>query len=225
MKKSLNFIILFLVALAICNLTHAITVIKSEFIDCSGEEDTSDGKNQIFFDCKTINQELSNCTCVKDDYIDCSNKNFFSIPSNLTKMPDSITRLFFSKNQISSLDKITLSPTAAITAIDLRKNKISTINSDNFFSDQLSKSLDYLNMCGNLNMNDFNKIRVEFPKLSWLELNHIVESYKIQDKFFSHEKFPSLTFLSLNDVSLKFDKTPFNRYDLILIISSFLIKY
>lgn len=125
-------------------------------------------------------------------------------------MPGSVSRLLFSKNQINSLGKIQFSLTAQVSVIDLRKNKISAIDAD-FFSKQLASSLDYLNMCGNVAMNDFNKVKANFTKLSWLELNHIVEPLEIKESFFNKERFPNLIHLSLNDVGLKFTKRPFDR--------------
>lgn len=210
MKSFINSKILIItITLAFCHMTQGLTTIKSEFIDCFSEEDTPpDNSQKSDYDCKTINPSLANCTCISD-YIDCSNRNFFSVPSNLTKMPGSVTRLLFSKNQINSLGKIQFSPTAQVNVIDLRKNKISAIDAD-FFS-KLASSLDYLNMCGNVAMNDFNQVKANFTKLSWLELNHIVEPLEIKESFFNKERFPNLMHLSLNDVGLKFTKRPFDR--------------
>lgn len=203
-------ILIIAITLAFCHRTHGLTTIKSEFIDCFSEEDTPpDNSQKSDYDCKTINPGLANCTCISD-YIDCSNRNFFSVPSDLTKMPGSVSRLLFSKNQINSLGKIQFSLTAQVSVIDLRKNKISAIDAD-FFSKQLASSLDYLNMCGNVAMNDFNKVKANFTKLSWLELNHIVEPLEIKESFFNKERFPNLIHLSLNDVGLKFTKRPFDR--------------
>lgn len=208
-----SFTLLFITTVfAVCHISHGLTTIKSEFIDCFSEEDTPpDNSQKSDFDCKTINPNLANCTCISD-YIDCSNRNFFSVPSDFTKMPDSMRRLLFSKNQINSLGKIQFSPTAKVSVIDLRKNKISAIDAA-FFSEQLASTLDYLNMCGNVAMNDFNKVKANFTKLNWLELNHIVEPLQIEENYFNKERFPNLMHLSLNDVSLKFTKRPFDRLD------------
>lgn len=205
-------LLLFAIVLALCHMTQGLTTIKSEFIDCFSEEDSpQDNSQKSDFDCKAINPHLANCTCIKD-YIDCSNRNFFSVPSDFTKMPGSITRLLFAKNQINSLGKIQLSPQAKVSVIDLRKNKISAIDAG-FFSEQLAASLDYLNMCGNVAMDDFNAVKANFTKLSWLELNHIVEPLEIKQSFFNKERFPNLMHLSLNHVGLKFTKRPFDRLD------------
>jgi len=185
--------------------------IKTEFLDCFSDDDTTEiAIPADKTDCKAINPQLENCTCTKD-YIDCSSKNFYSIPSDLTKMPDTVTRLFFSRNQINSLGKIELSPRVAITAIDIRKNKINKIDTENFFTPQLVKSLDYLSMCGNLNLNDFNSINANFTNLTFLELNHVIETFEIKDGFFSKERFPSLKKLNLNDANLKIGNHPFDR--------------
>ncbi len=200
-----------LLALVIANTNSQSFPIKKEFLDCFSDGDTTDtGSSSDKIDCKVVNPQLSNCTCTKD-YIDCSSKNFYSIPSDLLKIPDTVTRLLFSRNKISSLEKLELNPNAAITAIDLRQNTVNKIDTKSFFTPQLVKSLDYLSMCGNLNLNDFNSINANFTKLTWLELNHIIEVFEVKDGSFTKEKFPSLKNLNLNDANIKFEKHPFDR--------------
>lgn len=188
--------------------------IKAEFLDCFTDDEvsqqTSTESPPDEINCTDINSELANCTCTKD-YIDCSDRSFYSIPMDLTKMPSTVVRLFFSKNQINSLDKLELNPEAKISAIDLKQNKIKHIDAEGFFTPQLANSLDYLSMCGNLNLNDFNGIKTNFTKLSWLELNHVIEPLEIKDGFINKERFPSLLSLNLNHANLKIAKHSFDR--------------
>lgn len=191
---------------------------EKELLDCFSSEEIktfSRNKNENIvnrIECTSISTDLSNCTCT-NDYIDCTNKGFFSVPTDLSKMPNTITRLFFSRNRIISLDKLELDTNSQISAIDLRENKIRSINANGFFNQLLANSLNYLSMCGNVNLNDFNSVEADFPNLHWLELNHIHDSFRINEKFFNKEKFPSLIRLSLNSVGLESEKQPFDRLD------------
>lgn len=194
---------------------YAYTTIKNEFLDCFSEseiESDTNLNNIDKIDCTIINTELANCTCTKD-YIDCSNKGFYAIPADLTKMPATVHRLFFSRNQITELGQLDLGTETKMSMIDLKKNKIKSIDAEKFFSSQLTTSLSYMSMCGNVNLNDFNSVKVNFTNLNWLELNHVIEPLEIKDAFFNKEKFPSLVRLNLNDANLKLGNHPFDRLD------------
>ena len=200
---------LFLIAIGLSAVSFVVNA--SDLNECYSEDESNkDTLPTKTIDCKTINADLANCTCTAE-MLDCSDKNFHSIPTDLKKIPSTMKRLLFAKNKISSLDGIELNEDAKISVINLKKNIISKINSEKFFSPQLAKSLYYLSLCGNKNLNDLNSAKAEFSELYWLEANHVTEQFSINDGFFNKEKFPSLAHLDLSFANLKFKKLPFDK--------------
>lgn len=175
--------------------------------DCLADEpSTSSGEEpKDLIDCKSINPLLANCTC-GGDYVDCSNKGFTILPSNLTQLPGKITRFLFDKNSIKSLSQLSLPPTAQLKVLSLKRNQIANIDSD--FFDNLSSSLNFLFLCGNSNLTSFTQLKSNFPSLIELELNNLNE-LTIQDDFFTPTRFPNLNRLDLNNASLKLGNKPF----------------
>lgn len=205
----------FVSLIAVCLIIASFKVNASTLDECFSEDESD--KNLLptanslpVTDCKTINIELANCTCTAE-MIDCSNKNFHYIPTDLKKMPSTMKRLLFAKNQINSLKEIKLNENAKISVINLKKNMISTIDSEKFFSQQLAGSLYYLSMCGNKNLNDLNAVKANFSELYWLEVNHVSEEFNIKDSLFDKKKFPSLAHLDLSFANMKFNKLPFEK--------------
>ena len=167
--------------------------------------------DSVTYNCSSINEDLKNCSCA-NDFIDCSNRNLYSMPVNLKNLPNSINRLLFANNFITNLQKLTLNNETSIKVIDLRKNKINKISID-FFS-SISTSLEYLYLCDNVDLNDIFSINnTQFNELKFIQLNQIQNGLFVKDGFFTKEKFPLLTNLELNNAGLKFDKLPFDRLD------------
>lgn len=148
--------ILFLTTQINCNDSNDIFSIY----DCLHENDDSSTVGPSCND--TINSQLSNCTC-GTDVIDCSNKGFYSIPTNLTKLPSQINRLLFSNNSISSLAKLDLNNSSKITVLNLKRNRISFIEPS--FFDSLTQ-LVYLSFCGNDNLTSLNSINASLDRKS-----------------------------------------------------------
>lgn len=198
--------ILFLTTQINCNDSNDIFSIY----DCLHENDDSSTVGPNCND--TINSQLSNCTC-GTDVIDCSNKGFYSIPTNLTKLPSQINRLLFSNNSISSLTKLDLSNSSKITVLNLKRNRISFIEPS--FFDSLTQ-LVYLSFCGNDNLTSLKSINANLTRLETLEVNNLKEPLVIKDIFFTNDKFTNLSRLDLNNANLKITSKTFGKLDKLL---------
>ena len=201
------YIKLFITAFILICSTHSF--VTDDLSECETESQHDDEADNLVgrFECASINPLLSNCTC-SSDYVDCSNKSFESLPADFSKLPLNISRLFFSNNLLTSLDKIVLNESSRIKVLLLDRNKIDRISAE-FFSPQLAGSMEHLRICRNANLTDFNLIKAHFNNLTYLSMSYLAEPLVIHDHFFDNEKFPNLNKLELNNAKLKFETLPF----------------
>jgi Leucine-rich repeat (LRR) protein len=213
----IKFILIFIIFY--CLNQSQITIADSNVFtveDCLNDEENTNNNNQPknVIDCASINSELSNCTCA-DDFIDCSKRNFKSIPTNLTQLPAQIKRLLFANNRIKSLFALDFGNKSSIkiTVINLKKNLIDYVDPDFFSTANIYESLNVLSFCGNSNLTSLNNLNssVSFNKLETLEINNLRAAFEINDNFFINQRFPALTKLDLNNVSLIYKKQPFTN--------------
>lgn len=163
------------------------------------------------YDCKQLSDQLANCTCALD-FVNCNGKGFWSMPSDLSRLTSKVTRLLFANNRISRLDPLNLTSAANIETLDLKYNQIASIDK-NAFGNGLAESVEYLRLCKNKDLNDFNKLNASFPKLRELQLNRLQVPLSITNGLFSNNTFPLLYKLYLNDVQLKLNDQPFLNMD------------
>ena len=140
----MNFVVLFILIVSIFKNNCDPFVVDDCLIE---EEEDSIINDSQFAKCDYIHKDLSNCTC-GSDFVDCSNKGFFSLPSNWTQMSRAVTRLLFDRNKISTLKKLILNTNSSIKVLMLRKNQINSIDME--FFKHISESLETLSFCGKI---------------------------------------------------------------------------
>jgi hypothetical protein len=138
----MNIVVLFILTVTILKAHCDPFIVDDCLVD--EQEDSSNSDSQLP-KCDYIHRDLSNCTCGLD-FVDCSNKGFYSLPSNWTQLSIAVTRLFFGRNKISTLNKLDLNTNSSIKVLILRKNQINSIDME--FFRHMSESLETISFCG-----------------------------------------------------------------------------